>query len=191
MSPLYFLIEKYVPSLYGRIYNIEIFCANNILIIIYFSFHYHSFISTINKHKADIIYKKYKGLLLLHIICNYIISVALCDWFINCIYYDNDILWNILFAPFIAITLSTAFDSRILRRLEKKVYSDLRRQEFNSYKDSLVKLMEAQELQQKILRIHNKELDNLRNNINIMEEMVHLEELDKMENKVQGRDDLP
>lgn len=190
MSPLYFLIKEYVSSLYGRIYNIEIFCTNNILILIYFSFHYYSFILTINKHKADIIYKKYKGSLLLHIICNYCISILLCDWLINCIYYDNDILWNILFAPFIAVTLSTSFDSRILRKLEKKIYSDLRRQEFASYRDSLKKLIEAQELQQKILNIHNRELANLRNNINIMDEMVHLEDKDKKQNKVQDRDNL-
>ena len=174
--PFMFFIEDFIASLYGRVYNIDIFIINNLLILIYFAIHYHSFIDTINNHKTDIVYKKYKGLLVLHVTFNYIISIGLTIWFIKFIYYDNDILWNILFAPFISITLSTAFDSRILRKVEKRVYNELREREYQSYKDSLIKIVEAQAIQQKILSIHNKELGELRKNITIVEEMMHFDE---------------
>ena len=182
--PFMFFIENFIASLYGRVYNIDIFIINNLLILIYFAIHYHSFINTINNHKTNIVYKKYKGLLILHIIFNYIISLGLTTWFIKFIYYDNDILWNILFAPFISVTLSTAFDSRILRKIEKRVYSELREKEYQSYKNSLIKIVEAQDIQQKILSIHNKELGELRKNISIVEEMIHFDEnTEENENK--------
>lgn len=171
-----FFIEDFISSLYGRVYNIEIFSMNNLLILIYFAFHYRSFISTINTHKVDIAYKKYKGLLVLHIIFNYVVSIGATAWFIRFIYYDNDILWNIIFAPFISITLSTAFDSRILRKVERKIYSELREREYQSYKSSLKKLVEAQMIQEHILNIHNEQLDELRKNISIVEEMMHLDD---------------
>lgn len=174
--PFMFFIEDFIVSLYGRVYNIEIFLMNNLLILIYFALHYRSFVKTINNHKVDIIYKKYKGLLIVHILFNYIISIGATAWFIKFIYYDNDILWNILFAPFISITLSTAFDSRILRKVEKKIYSELREKEYQSYKDSLKKLIEVQLIQENILNIHNRELDELRRNITIVEEMMHLDD---------------
>lgn len=174
--PFMFFIEEYITSLYGRIYNIEIFLTNNLLILIYFVFHYYSFIHTINNYKTDIVYRKYKGVLITHIIFNYIISIILTIWFIRFIYYDNDILWNILFAPFISTTLSTAFDSRILRKIEKRIYGELRELEYQSYKDSLIKIIEAQEIQQRILNLHNHELGELRKNINIVEDMMHLNE---------------
>lgn len=174
--PFMFFIEDFISSLYGRVYNIEIFLMNNLLIFIYFAIHYRSFIGTINTYKVDIAYKKYKGLLILHIVFNYVVSIGATAWFIRFIYYDNDILWNILFAPFISITLSTAFDSRILRKIERKVYSELKEREYKSYKDSLKKLVEAQLIQERILNIHNKELDELRKNISIVEEMMHLDE---------------
>ena len=182
--PFMFFIEDFIASLYGRVYNIDIFIINNLLILIYFAIHYHSFINTINNHKTNIVYKKYKGLLILHIIFNYIISLGLTTWFIKFIYYDNDILWNILFAPFISVTLSTAFDSRILRKIEKRVYSELREKEYQSYKNSLIKIVEAQDIQQNILSIHNKELGELRKNISIVEEMIHFDEnTEENENK--------
>ena len=174
--PFMFFIEDFIASLYGRVYNIDIFIMNNLLILIYFAIHYNSFIDTITKHKTIIIYKKYKGLLILHILFNYIISIGLTAWFIRFIYYDNDILWNILFAPFISTTLSTAFDSRILRKVEKRIYNELREKEYQSYKDSLIKIMEAQDIQQRILNIHNQELGELRKNISIVEEMMYFDD---------------
>ena len=179
--PFMFFIEEYITSLYGRVYNIEIFLTNNLLILIYFVFHYYSFVHTINNHKTDIVYRKYKGVLIIHIIFNYIISISLTVWFIKFIYYDNDILWNILFAPFISTTLSTAFDSRILRKIEKRIYNKSRELEYQSYKDSLIKIIEAQEIQQRILNLHNHELGELRKNINIVEDMIHLNEETKEE----------
>ena len=198
--PFMFFIEDFVRSLYGRVYNIEIFLLNNLLILIYFAFHYYGFIKTINKHKTDIVYKKYKGIIILHIVINYIVSVSLCFWFTSIIHYEDDILWNILFSPFIASTVSTAFDSRILRNIEKKIYDDLREKEYKKYKESLIKIVEAQEIQQRILGIHNKELGELKKNICIVEKMMHVddEESENEDEKVnkekivaQGRDNLP
>lgn len=194
--PFMFFIEDFVKSLYGRVYNIEIFFLNNLLIFIYFIIHYRGFINTINKHKTDIVYKKYKGLMVLHIAVNYIVSISLCFWFTTIIHYDDDILWNILFSPFIAATVSTAIDSRILRKIEKKIYSELREKEYQSYKDSLTKIIEAQEIQQRILTIHNRELGELKKNICIVEEMMHFEDesnekVNKEKTGAQGRDNLP
>lgn len=176
ISPfIFFIIDDYISSLYSKIYNIEIFLTNNILIFIYFAIHYNGFYETI-KHGTDIIYKKYKGILLIHIIFNYIISIGFTAWFIRFIFFENGILWNILFAPFISATLSTAFDSRILRRVEKKLYNELREREYQNYTDSLIKIIEAQKIQERILNIHNKELGELSKNIAIIDEMMHLEE---------------
>ena len=175
--PFMFFIEEFINSLYGRVYNIEIFFVNNILIFIYFAIHYHSFVKSINNiKKADIVYKKYKGFIILQIIINYILTISLCCWFTSFIYYDNDILWNILFSPFIAATVCTAIDSRILRMIERKMYSDMRKIEFENYKKSLKKIMEVQKIQENILNLHNKELDELRKNIGIVEEMMHLDD---------------
>jgi len=189
--PFMFFIEEFINSLYGRVYNIDIFLINNLLILIYFAFHYKSFISSINKfNKADIVYKKYKGAMIIQIAFNYFLAISLCYWFTSFIYYDNDILWNILFSPFIAATVSTAVDSRILRRIEKRIYNDIRRIEFENYKKSLKKIIEAQEIQQNILNLHNRELNELRKNIGIVEEMMHFDEEEKVNNqneKAQGR----
>lgn len=188
--PFMFFIEEFVNSLYGRVYNIEIFLANNLLILIYFTIHYHSFIKSINRfNKADIVYKKYKGAMIIQIVFNYFISISLCYWFTSFIYNDNDILWNILFSPFIAATVSTAIDSRILRKIEKRIYNDMRRIEFENYKNSLTKIIEAQEIQQNILSLHNRELSELRKNIGIVEEMMHFdeEEVNNTNKKAQGR----
>lgn len=190
--PFMFFIEEFINSLDGRVYNIEIFLANNLLILIYFTVHYHSFIKSINRfNKADIVYKKYKGAIIIQIVFNYFITISLCYWFISFIYYDHDILWNVIFAPFIATTVSTAVDSRILRKIEKKLYNDARKIEFENYKNSLRKIIEAQEIQQNILTLHNRELNELRKNIGIVEEMMHFDdEEEKVNNKTknaQGR----
>lgn len=193
ISPfIFFIIDDYISSLYSKIYNIEIFLSNNILIFMYFAIHYNGFYETIQKHGTDIIYKKYKGILFIHIIFNYIISIGFTAWFIRFIFFENGILWNILFAPFISATLSTAFDSRILRRVEKKLYNELREREYQNYTDSLIKIIEAQKIQERILNIHNKELGELSKNIAIIDEMMHLEEESsgketKDKNDAQGR----
>ena len=65
----------------------------------------------------------------------------------------------------------------------------MRRIEFENYKNSLTKIIEAQEIQQNILSLHNRELSELRKNIGIVEEMMHFdeEEVNNTNKKAQGR----
>lgn len=174
--PFMFFIENFIQSLYCRIYNIEIFFLNTILIFIYFMIKYYKLYKNIEINKKDKLYKKYKGIIILHVILSYIISISLCMFFVSFIYYDNNILWNILFAPFISVSIATFFDNIILRKIENKLYIDFREKEYKKYKKSLEKIIKAQQTQQKMLSIHNHELDELKKNINIVEEMIHLDD---------------
>ena len=174
-----FFIVELIKAINSNVYNIEIFLCNNLLIFVYFAIHYKGFIKIIRTYKADIIYKKYKGILIIHIALNCIISFVICIWLVSHICYkDHNYLWNILFAPFISATIATAFDSRILRAMENRIYKQLRAIEYENYRTSLEKLIEAQEIQQEILNIHNEELGELRKNINLVNDMMHSSEPD-------------
>lgn len=176
MNRIFYPLIFFINHLSGNEYNVEIFVSNGLFLILCFILHFYTYINSYKKYN---IYKKYKTIISIHILLYYIISIILCSLFVTLVYCNNDILWNIILCPFISFILVTSLDNYIIRKIDRKYYDNIRKREYNIYVNSLNKLIEAQNIQQSIIDIHNTELYELKKNISIVKDMMSYSDIEE------------
>ena len=184
------IVRIYHEYLYTHIYTIGNFLSNFIILIVYFLFHYHGYFTTFKKFKNNYVsYKKYKNKIFVHMCTSFITSFIICYILVVFVKCDFDIVWNLLVAPIISFLLVSSIDNYEFRKIEEKEFKIVRELEQESYKKSLTKLIEVQEIQQQILTLHDTELGELKKNIIIVKDIMDNKVNENRENDTEDKDE--
>lgn len=154
--------------------NLDIFFINFILLCVYFFFHYFYYFENFNNIRKIVFnYKKYK--LAHQLIIDFIISFLISNFLVLSVNCKLTMFWDLFIAPSIGFLFITAIDNYRLSKYEFKEFKNISVKNKINYKRYVKKFAEIQRTQQKLISVHDQELDELKRNITIIKDMVELE----------------